>query len=52
MNEAASTYKDISELQLRAKDANKYWMKKLYLNGKKVAAGCEPPKGDVYPYYK
>ncbi len=52
MNQAASVDKDIAELQLRAKDANGYWIKELYRNGKNAARGCEPPKGDMYPYFK
>lgn len=51
MNEAAEKDKDIAELQMRAKDANKFWMQELIKHRKEVSSGCEPPEGNIYPYY-
>jgi hypothetical protein len=51
MNEAAEKDKDIAELQKRAKDANRFWMQELIKHSKEISRGCEPPDGDVYPYY-
>jgi len=51
MNEASEKDKDIAELQMRAKDANKFWMQELIKHRKEVSGGCEPPEGNIYPYY-
>lgn len=51
MEQAALEDKDIAELVKRLEQPVKYWFKQLLGNFKMLKSGCEPPEGDVYPYY-
>ena len=51
MREAMQSDPEIMDMINRLRRPMGYWMHQLFTHFNEVKGGCEPPMGDVYPYY-
>lgn len=52
MTEAAKIDKDVAELVRRLKDPINTYIQQLIQHQDELNHGCEPPDGDIFPYYQ
>jgi hypothetical protein len=52
MKNAAQADPDIREMHKRLKDPVNTWLVQLLTKYEELRTGCEPPPGDVFPYYE